>query len=84
MSFEWPRIHKWEENIEHQVTEAVESYVLEFYGVEEITDLSEEQIRDVEAFRDDFNEYSPMQWGFSNIINHWENETWEQEQEEDE
>lgn len=81
MSFEWPRIHKWEERIESDVTDSVYEYVMEHYGVDEITELTEEQIKEVEDFRDELNEYSPMQWGFSNLINHWESETWEAENE---
>jgi len=72
MSFEWPRIHKWEENIEREVTDNVREYVLEFYGLDEIAELTEEQMNEVQAFRDELNEYSPMQWGFSNIFNEWE------------
>jgi len=81
MSFDWPRIHKWEERIESDVTDSVYEYVMEHYGVDEITELTEEQIKEVEDFRDELNEYSPMQWGFSNLINHWESETWEAENE---
>lgn len=81
MSFDWPRIHKWEERIESDVTDSVYEYVMEHYGVDEITELTEEQIKEVENFRDELNEYSPMQWGFSNLINHWESETWEAENE---
>lgn len=79
MSFEWPRIHKWEDNIESQVTDSVFDYVFEYYGVTEVSELTEEQIKEVEDFRDEFNEYSPMQWGFSNLINQWESEKWEEE-----
>ena len=81
MSFDWPRIHKWEERIESDVTDSVYEYVMEHYGVDEIVELTEEQIKEVENFRDELNEYSPMQWGFSNLINHWESETWEVENE---
>ena len=81
MSFDWPRIHKWEENLEREITDSVWEYVCEFYGVEEISELTLEQIQEVEAFRDELNEYSPMQWGFSNVINHWESESWIAEQE---
>ena len=80
MSFDIPRVHKWEENIEREVTDELYSYVCEHYGVDEIADLSEEQINEVESYRDnDLNEYSPLQIGFSNIIQNWESETWERE-----
>ena len=78
-SFTWPRIHKWEENIEREITDSIWEYICEFYNVEEITDLTLEQIQEVEAFKDNLNKYSIMHLGFSNVINHWENENWETE-----
>jgi hypothetical protein len=72
--FEWGRIHKWEENYERDITEDVRTYICEHYSVEEITELTEEQITEVQAFRDELNEYSVMQWGFSNIYSEWEME----------
>ena len=68
MSFEWNRIHKWEENIEREVSDAVYEYVCEFYGVEDIDQLTLEQAAEIQAFRDELNEYSVMQIGFSNIL----------------
>ena len=79
MSFEWPRIHKMEEWVEREMTDAVYDYVFEFYGVDELTELTSEQIQEIESFRDDVSEYSPLQMGFSNLINAWESETWEAE-----
>jgi len=75
MAFEWNRIHKWEDNIESQVTDSVFEFVCEFYGVDEVSELTEEQFAEVEHFRhEQLNEYSPMQWGFSNLVNQWESE----------
>jgi len=74
MAYEWPRIYKAEENIEHQVTEWVTEHVCEFFEVEYVSELTQEQISEVEAFRDELNEYSPMQIGYSNVINQWEME----------
>ena len=68
--FEWDRIHKWEENHERSIIEDVEEYVCEYYGVEEIWDLTEDQVIDLENFRNnDLNEYSVMQVGFNDILN---------------
>ena len=74
MAFAWGRIHKWEENYERDITEDVRTYVCEYYGVDDITELTEEQINEVQAYRDELNEYSVMQWGFSNIYSEWEME----------
>lgn len=73
MAFEWNRMHKWEENHERNITEDVEEYICEYYGVESIEDLTKEQIDKIEVFRSELNEYSIMQIGFSNVINIWEN-----------
>ena len=73
MAFEWNRIHKWEDNFEREITDEVRNRVEETYGCE-VYELSAEQIREVEQFRDELNEYSVMQVGFSNIINEWDME----------
>ena len=73
MAFEWPKIYKSEEWFEQQATEWVFDYVCEFYDVEDIEELTEEQIDEIVQYREnDLNEYSPMQLGFSNIIAQWE------------
>jgi len=72
MSFEWNRIHKWEENHERNITEDVEEYICENYGIESIEELTQDQIEELEVFRSELNEYSVMQIGFSNVINNWE------------
>lgn len=79
--FYWHRNHKVDEWVEREMIECVWDYVSEFYGVEEVHELTEEQIQEVEAFRNELNEYSPLQWGFSWLCNTWESETWEMEQE---
>ena len=79
MAYKWPRIHKAEENIEHQVTEWVYDHVFEHFGVEEVTELTEEDVQEVQAFWDSLNEYSCMGIGYSNLINNWESEKWEAE-----
>jgi hypothetical protein len=72
MAFDWPRSHKWEENIEREVTDGLTELIQEQYGVEEIHELTEEQLNEVMAFREELSEYSPLQWAFSNVYNQWE------------
>ena len=82
MSFEWPRMHKWEENIERDVTEALEEQLMEHYGVDDVLELTAEQMDEVRAFREEYvSEYSPMNWGFSNVIMRYEDENYEEEEE---
>ena len=72
MAFSWPRSHKWEENIEHEVTDGLRELIYEQYGVDEVSELTEEQIDEVMAYRDELSEYSPLQWAFSNVYSEWE------------
>ena len=72
MSFEWGRIHKWEENIERDIIQSVEEYICEFYDVEMIDFLSEEQIKEVHVFsKDVLNSESIMQFGLKHVIEMW-------------
>lgn len=72
MAFEWNRIHKHEDNIEQDVNERVYDYVLEYYAAESIEDLNGDQIAEIEQFREEYNEYSVMQIGFSNLLSEYE------------
>ena len=72
MAFEWPRSHKWEENIEHEVTDGLRELIYEQYGVDEVSELTEDQMDEVMAYRDELSEYSPLQWAFSNVYSEWE------------
>jgi len=82
MAFEWHRMHKWEENIERDVTEGLEEQICEHYGVEDVLELTSEQMDEVRAFREEHvSEYSPMNWGFSNVIMRYEDENYEESEE---
>ena len=68
--FNWNRIHKWEENYERDITDDVIEYVCEFFSVEDIFDLTQDQINEIDNFRNNnISEYSVMQIGFSNLLN---------------
>ena len=70
--YSWGRIYKTEEFYESQIISDVIENVLEHFEVEEIEMLTEDQIEQVRSFRDDLNEYSVMQIGYSDLINIWE------------
>ena len=75
MSYEWPRIHKVEDNFYMEISDVVCEQVLTHYGVDEIEDLTEEQIAELEYFRVHYlSEYSVLQAGYSNLINMWESQ----------
>ena len=72
-NYTWHRVHKTEENLGHIIDEWVFDHVMEWFDVEDIADLTEEQIEEVDYFRsNELHEYSPLQWGFSSLCNLWE------------
>ena len=82
MKFEWHRMHKLDEWVEREVTEAVEERICDFFEIEDTNEMTQEQYEAVWKFREEeVNEYSPLQWGFSNVLNAWENYQYELEQE---
>ena len=75
MSYDWPRIHKVEDNFYMEISDVVIEHVLTHYGVEEIEDLTQDQIDELDTYRScQLGEYSVMQVGYSNIINMWESQ----------
>ena len=70
--YTWGRIYKIEEFYESQIISDVVDNVLEYFEVEEIEDLTEDQIEQVRAFSEELNELSVMQIGYSDVINIWE------------
>ena len=75
MAFEWRKMYKSEDNIEYQINDIVYDTILSHYEVDEISDLTEENIKEVQSFYDDMNEYSVMCIGFVNLIGTWEEES---------
>lgn len=75
MAFEWRKMYKSEDNIEYQINDIVYDTILSHYEVDEISDLTEENIKEVQSFYDDMNEYSVMCIGFVNLIGKWEEES---------
>ena len=73
MAFEWSDIHGWEENYESKIIDDVEATVTRYYGVDEVTELTREQINEIEHFKTEvLEDWSVMQVGFSSLISWWE------------
>jgi len=73
MSFEWNNMHGLEERIEGEITDSLYEAVCSFYEVDDVIDLTEEQLKEIEAFRDEHvHEYALVQVAFSNLISWWE------------
>ena len=73
MAFEWNDIHGLEENYESKIIDDVEANVTRYYGVDEVTELTREQINEIEHFKTEvLEDWSVMQVGFSSLISWWE------------
>lgn len=78
MAFDWNRIHKHEEQVENDIYDRVAEQICEFYNVEDIADLTSEQMNEVRAFVDnELSEYSIMQRGFTDVFNYYEDNQWQ-------
>ena len=67
--FDWVRWEKYEENNQTSMFNQVLDYVTEFYGVEDITDLTEEQLSSIDDFREkNCNPYYPMYQSLGEIV----------------
>jgi broad-specificity NMP kinase len=82
MSYNFPRHHKIEENVERDIVETVSEQVCEYFGVDDVTELTKEQIDEVVLFKDDLNEYSVLQWGYSWVVQTWDDHQFDMENEE--
>ena len=79
MSFEWNKIHKYEDNFEREIIESVDEYVFEYYGVEELEQLNDNQVSEIEIFASELNEYSVMQIGINNLMMRYEDVKYDRE-----
>ena len=76
------RPYKYMENLENEYTDHFLGEVMSHYGTEEITELTEDQIMEVQAAADellDDNYTVFLSMCIQNIVNMWENETYEAE-----
>ncbi len=73
--FDWQRMYKAEEHIEREAYSAVEHEICNQLDVEDVSNLTQEQMDQVMAWREEnVNEYSPMYVAFQDVYNVWENE----------
>ena len=73
--FEWPSLYKAEERIEREVNETARSYIMNFYSVDDVVDLTEEQADElIEFINDELGESSPFKIALYDIYHEWENE----------
>ena len=73
MSFNWPKFYKEEQRLENIVGALVFEQVSEFYGVEDLTQLTREQLEEVLVWADDkLPPFSLLADGFKNLRDTWE------------
>jgi len=77
VGFRVHRAHKMMDWVENEVTEWAEGIAFEHYGVEEVTELTRDQIAEIAAEADRLDEdYGDIiSLGFFNIVRWWESET---------
>ena len=70
------RIHKVTENAERDVYEHVVDYLMHVYKVDDVNELTEEQIDEIETYNFDvlIPQNNPLSCGFSMVISDWRNE----------
>ena len=71
--FVWHRMHKDEARIEREAYDCVETAILEHYEIEDVSELTKEQIAEIEHFVEEYiSEYSPIRSGFSDLFDNLE------------
>ena len=76
MGFNWGRVHKHEEQIENDIFERVSEQVCSYYEVENVEDLTEEQISEIQQWAlDNLSPESVIQIGITDVIGYWESNT---------
>ena len=83
--FEIGRPYKYMEVLEHEYTDHFYTEVLNHYGVDLITELTEQQIDEVQAEADKLEDgyTSFISMCLRNVVNSWENEMYELEHNDD-
>lgn len=78
-TFSVPKIHKWAENIEYTLNDWAYSSVFEHFGVDEVSELTQENINEIEDWleSEDDTWYDWVLMGFRNLLSEWENENYD-------
>ena len=72
MKYDWLKIYNASIAIECQIIDFVREHVLSHFGVEEIKELTEENITEVRGFLDTIGVYNFMGIGYADILAEWE------------
>lgn len=69
-----PRLDKYEEWIERQIVETAEEIVCDYFSVNSIYELTQDQIQEVLAYRKAMSDDALLAYGFTEVIYIWQNE----------
>lgn len=72
MAFEWNKIHKFEDSFEREIIDSVEDYIMDYYDIIELHELTEKEVNEIKTFTEELSEYSVMQVGLNNILMRWD------------
>jgi len=72
MAFEWNKIHKFEDSFEREIIDSVEDYIMDYYDIIELHELTEKEVNEIKTFTQELSEYSVMQVGLNNILMRWD------------
>jgi hypothetical protein len=73
-TFEIHRQHKFLDWLEGEVTDYANTQVIEWFGVDEVEELTEEQIQEVADYSEGDDCDSWIALGLRNVVNNWQNE----------
>ena len=71
MTFDVPKLHKYEENLERESHNSAIHAIQVFYEVEDVDELNHEQKIAVRTYVNNMNEYSLMCQGFREVLSNW-------------
>lgn len=71
MLFDVPKLHKYEDQLERDSYENAVLIIRQFYDIDDINALTEDQKLAVQNFVTNMNEYSLMCFGFREVLNNW-------------
>jgi len=74
MSYDPGKIGKLLDNLEETATEWMENQVKEFYSIDEVDELSKEQVLEIYEYRESDDCYPTISLALGNLINYWEME----------
>ena len=71
MTFDLPKLYKYEENLERIAYESAVEAIQEFFGVDDVEDLLDDQKRSVQIYVNGMDDSGLMYPGFRQVLCDW-------------